>query len=241
MPRIARVVVEGVPYHVTQRGNARQEVFLNDADYRLYLDLLQENARLRDLAVWAYCLMPNHIHLICVPGTKYSLWRALARTHADYARYFNIQRGRCGHLWQARFFSCPLDPSHLWHAMAYVERNPVRAGLTQHPERYPWSSAAAHSNPLSRDALVQLEPWLEQYGHNRWKEVLHSSVSDEAFAERIREASLRGRPLGTESFVRMLEVQTGRRLSPRAPGRPSRRSGLPSPSDSNQMALEIGV
>jgi REP element-mobilizing transposase RayT len=97
------------------------------------------------VALWAYCLMPNHIHLICVPGNGQSLAAALGRTHADYARHFNIEGRSCGHGWQARYFSCPLEGVHCWQAMAYVERNPVRAGLAAQAADYRWSGAAAHT------------------------------------------------------------------------------------------------
>ncbi len=81
--------------------------------------------------IWGYCLMPNHIHLIGVPGYEESLWRTLGQTHGDYARYQNIQQRSCGHFWQARFYSCPMDHVHQWEALAYVERNPVRAGMVE--------------------------------------------------------------------------------------------------------------
>jgi putative transposase len=109
MPRVARFVAEGVPHHVTQRGNGRQRVFRCPEDYALYEDLLQRYAKRSGLALWAYCLMPNHIHLICVPEHERSLATALGRTHADFAKHFNIVGRSCGHVWQARFFSCPLD------------------------------------------------------------------------------------------------------------------------------------
>jgi REP element-mobilizing transposase RayT len=104
MARIARVVVEGIPYHGTQHGNGRQQVFRSGTDCGRYRSLLRECDRQREVAILAYCLMPNHTHLVCVPG------RAHGRMHADFARHFNIARQSCGHVWQARFYSCPLDP-----------------------------------------------------------------------------------------------------------------------------------
>ncbi len=136
MPRVARFVAEGLPHHVTQRGNGRQQVFRCPEDYALYEDLLQRYAKRSGLALWAYCLMPNHIHLICVPEHERSLATALGRTHADFAKHFNIVGRSCGHVWQARFFSCPLDGPHTWQAMAYTERNPVRAGLVAEAADY---------------------------------------------------------------------------------------------------------
>lgn len=224
MSRIARVVVEGVPYHVTQRGNARQTVFLRESDFRVYRERLQENAKLYDLSILAYCLMPNHIHLVCIPAKETSLARALGRTAADYARFFNVQNRSCGHVWQARYYSCPLDLAHLWNAMAYVERNPVRAGLSDHAEKYRWSSARAHTEPGASDSLLRWKPWIEEYDPNRWLQVLRSTVEEEAMAERIRDASRRGRPLGSKEFVAMLEQKTGRRLAALPLGRPRHHS-----------------
>ncbi len=126
MSRIARIILEGVPYHITQRGNGRQQVFFEDRDYILYLDLLRNNCTEERLSIWAYCLMPNHIHLITMPERAAAMAQAMGRTNADFARYYNLRKRSRGHVWQARYHSTPLDASHLWRAMAYVERNPVR-------------------------------------------------------------------------------------------------------------------
>ena len=131
MPRIARIAVEGVPYHLTQRGNAKQRVFFADADYRMYLDLLRRYSAAHGLAVWAYCLMPNHVHLIVVPQRETSMAKALGRTHAEYARYFNLIQRSCGHVWQARYYSCPLDGRTCGGLWPTWSRNPVRAGLVE--------------------------------------------------------------------------------------------------------------
>jgi putative transposase len=222
MPRIARVLAPGVPHHVTQRGNGRQPVFLSDHDYSTYLGLLQHYAGRSDVRVWAYCLMPNHVHLIAVPGSPRSLPQAMGRLHADYARHFNIARLSCGHVWQARYFSCPLARAHLWHAMAYVERNPVRAGLAAHAAEYRWSSAAAHLRGYDPGGLVDLSRWAAEYDPARWRTVLESSIVEEALAERLRQATVSGRPFGSEDFVAELEEGSGRTLRPRKPGRPKK-------------------
>ena len=242
MARIARVVVEGVAHHVTQRGNGRQRVFHKDSDYRLYQQLLGEWAERYQLAIWAYCLMPNHVHLVCVPAKADSMARALGRTHADFARHFNIERQSCGHMWQARFYSCPLDSEHLWRAMAYVERNPVRANMSSDAWSYPWSSAAAHCEAAMTDRLIELGPWLEVYGAERWREVLGSSVGEEALAERIRTATRCGWPLGSEPFVERLESVAGRRLRPLPSGRRKKEGHEPKPGAGiGQMSMEFGV
>ena len=242
MARIARVVVEGIPYHVTQRGNGRQQVFHAELDYGLYRSLLRDYAKRYEMAILAYCLMPNHTHLLCVPGRADSLARALGRTHSDFARHFNIGRQSCGHVWQARFYSCPLDQPHLWGAMAYVERNPVRAGLIADPWNYPWSSAAAHCGLNREDPLAgSCTEWQEEYGFERWRQVLLSSVAEEARAQRIREATRCGWPLGSETFVKELEQAAGRRLHPLPPGRPRADNERQTHSTNGQLALEMGI
>ena len=129
MPRAARVVAEGVPHHITQRGNNRQDVFLVDEDRRFYFETLPQDCRRCGVGVLGYCLMTNHVHLVAVPERADSFARALRRSHLRYAQRFNRQYGRSGHLWQNRFFSCPLGRDHLLTALFYVDQNPLRAGL----------------------------------------------------------------------------------------------------------------
>jgi putative transposase len=129
MPRIARVVVPGCPHHVTQRGNRREDVFFADEDRRVYLSLLGQYAVKHGLAVQAYCLMTDHVHLVVVPKTSRSLSGALKPLHTRYTQHVNRRAAVSGRLWQGRFYSCPLDEQHVWTAVRYVERNPVRAGM----------------------------------------------------------------------------------------------------------------
>src|SRR5262245_66682086 len=117
MPRRPRIVIPGVAHHVTQRGNNRQQVFFSDADFRLYLDLITEYAPRFGVAVLGYCLMPNHVHLIVVPEAETSLARTLGAAHSEFALAVNASAGRSGHLWQNRFFSCPMDEAHSLHAL----------------------------------------------------------------------------------------------------------------------------
>ena len=162
MSRIARIVLPGIPVHVTQRGNGRQRVFFDDGDRQLYVDLLREHAGRAGFRVWAYCLMPNHVHLVGLPERERSLADGLGRTHANYARHFNLRTRGCGHVWQARFFSCPLDARHLWRAMAYVERNPVKAGLVDRATAWLHSSAASSSTPPDWPQVTRLPNELER-------------------------------------------------------------------------------
>ena len=242
MARIARVVIEDVPFHVTQRGNGRQQVFRSAQDYELYLDLLQRYATDAEFRILGYCLMPNHVHFIGIPQRAKSMAEAFGRTHNDYARHFNLSQRTCGHVWQARYFSSALDDGHLWNAIAYVERNPVRARLVERAEEFRWSSAAGRLRSSSatvtaRPGLLNTSAWAQRFSAEQWREVLVTSLEEEAFGRRLHEASRRGRPLGDEEFVKELERRSGRRLTPKAVGRPKtsqKVAGI-------QLALEYGI
>jgi len=208
MPRIARVVVPGVPHHVTQRGNRRQQTFFCDADYEAYTELMADSCRRRGVEVWAYCLMPNHVHLIGVPSSEDALRSAIGEAHRRYTRRVNFREGWRGHLWQGRFASFPMDEAHLRAAARYVERNPVRARLVARAEEYRWSSAAAHMAGCD-DGLVRVTPLLERYGD--WAQLLSGSTPAEQ-ADRFRRHERTGRPLGPGAFLESLERKIGRTL-----------------------------
>ena len=199
MPRQARVVVPGVAHHVTQRGTGRQLVFYTRTDRLVYLRLLKEHGERAGVRILAYCLMPNHIHLIVVPETEESLATALRRAHGRYAQYFNARKSRSGHLWQNRFYSCPMDAQHLWTAMRYVEMNPVRAALAADAGGYEWSSAGAHLSGVDGRHLLDMGFWAESGGTRRWEE-LHADEEVEAERELLRRATHAGNPLGSKAF-----------------------------------------
>ena len=220
MGRIARVAVPGLPCHVTQRGNGRRVIFDTDGDRLLYLSLLREYARQYSLSLWAWRLMGNHLHLVAVPRRPDSLAKTLGRTHADYARYLNIRRRSCGHLFQARFYSCVIGPQHLWMTVAYVERNPQRAGIVVPPWDYRWSSAKTHVAGLDSDGLLDLTRWRLEYTPERWQSVLMSTADDEADLGRLRLATLSGRPFCEAELLAELESILDRPLAPKCGGRP---------------------
>jgi putative transposase len=219
MSRIARAVAPGVPHHVTQRGNNRQDVFFADADRELYLSILASQCARYHLELLGYCLMTNHIHLIAIPGNPESLAKAIGRTHWIYAQHLNSLHGRTGHLWQNRFFSCPMDGPHLVTAMAYLELNPVRARLARKAWDYPWSSAAAHVNGDDPRRIVSARRWKDFIAMADWSDYL-ASFRDHQADENIRLATMRGRPLGDDSFVAKIESTLGCRLRPSPVGRP---------------------
>jgi len=223
MPRRPRVVVPGVAHHVTQRRNNRQPVFLSPDDHRRYLDLLTRHASKCGARILGYCLMTNHVHLIAVPEAEGSLGRALGRAHSEYALALNRDAGRSGHIWQNRFFSCPLDWQHLLSAMRYVELNPVRANLVEAAWDWPWSSAFAHSVGSASDRVLDCR-WAEPFGRwdfEEWREILAAGVNY-GESEAIRRATRTGEPLGSREFVARLERRAGRRLRVGERGRPRR-------------------
>ncbi|HPD16451.1 MAG TPA: transposase [Planctomycetota bacterium] len=220
MPRIARIVIPGLAHHVTQRGNNRQDVFFTDDDRAAYLALLARHAREFGLRVLGYCLMTNHVHLVAVPEAEDSLARAVGRTDFVYAQAVNRLHGRCGHLWQNRFHSCPLDEAHLAAAVRYAERNPVRARMVRLAWRYPWSSAAAHVGEAGDPSgLLDLAAWRERWSAAEWRELLRSDPAEEELLG-LRFRTRRGRPLGSDAFLGRLEAALGRRLRALPVGRP---------------------
>jgi putative transposase len=223
MPRAARIVVPGVPHHVIQRGNNRQDVFFADDDRRFYLRTLCTQSQRFGLRVTGYCLMTNHVHLIAEPDRTESLARAIGSTHLIFTQYINRLHERIGHLWQDRFYSCPMDPHHTLAAMRYIERNPVRARMVRCAWRYPWSSAAIHcgESPRTRDD-IPIDPviWRQRYPPEDWRKILRDP-DDEAFIDRLRHQTTAGRPLGSDRFIAKLEAALNRRLRPRPRGRPA--------------------
>jgi putative transposase len=202
---------------VTQRGNNRQDVFFVDADRQVFLQYLREAAKRFALLVEGYCLMTNHIHLVVTPRQEDSLAQALKRVNQLYAQYVNRLHGRCGHVWQNRFFSCPMDQEHVWQVLVYVERNPVRARLCRKARQ--WSSAAAHCGEDDPSGLLDVTSGEQEMDPAKWRRMLERP-EDDRLARALHLSTSRGRPLGSDSFVAKLETVLGRRLRPLPRGRP---------------------
>lgn len=212
-------MVPGVLHHVSQRGNNRQGVFLTDRDREFYLGLLRRRSRQHGLEVLGYCLMTNHIHLLVRPQSPESLAQVLGRAHFVYAQRFNTEHSRSGHLWQARFYSCPAEEVALLAIMRYVEQNPVRAGIVTHAWEYPWSSAAVHVGRRKDSGLIDTESWAAQTTAAEWRTLLQETEDLNRVAE-IRHRTMTGRPLGNQEFVTEVEARLDRQLTCRPPGRP---------------------
>ncbi|GKQ49612.1 transposase [Bradyrhizobium sp. Ce-3] len=218
MARLARVVIPGHPHHVTQRGNGRARTFFGDRDYALYRDLLAENCRAADVEVWAWCLMPNHVHLILVPSDPDGLRRALARVHRAYAGIIQARRKKSGHFWQGRFGAVAMDEPHLAAALRYVALNPVRARLVQRAQDWRWSSTRAHLSGKD-DGVTVLRAVRERFPDFAG---LLASEPEPDLIDRLRAAESIGRPLGDDRFLARLQRLTGRVLKPGKRGpRPS--------------------
>ena len=159
MARLARVIAPGMPHHVTQRGNRRQQTFFGEEDYQHYLELMAQFCRAEQVAIWAYCLMPNHVHLIVVPQSAESLRRAIGEAHRRYTRRINFREGWRGHLWQGRFASFVMDEDHLLTAARYVEltragRGPTRSSRPTAPATGSSGSWTTAAIPLSSPAVL---------------------------------------------------------------------------------------
>ncbi len=225
MPRIARIIAAGYPHHITQRGNNRATVFFDDEDRQTYLNLLLKYTHKYNVAIWAYCLMGNHVHLLAVPGTDTGLARGIGLTNMLYTQYLNRKLNQSGRIWQNRFFSCLVESNqNLWSVVRYIERNPVKAGLAVTAIAYPWSSAAAHVAGKGNQLLAEVS-WLapdERCGYAAFLDAV-----DEETDDGIRRATRTGRPFGSEQFIDQLELSLNQKLRPSGPGRPRKQGSVP--------------
>ena len=212
-----------MPHHVTQRGVRSIDIFDDDHDRKLYLDLIREQGERFGVRFLSWCLMSNHVHFIAVPEREVSLAQGFGEAHKRYSRAKNFRERVRGYLFQGRFGSCVLDEPHLMAAARYVELNPVSAGVVAMPERYVWSSAAFHLGRRRKDPLVKDRTMLGLVGSGRdWRAFLQDGI-DQMQAKRMERHASTGRPLGSEEFVVSLEKKTGRRLRRQKPGWPKGR------------------
>ena len=181
------------------------QTFFRDEDYRNYKSMLACWSSTHGVEVWAYCLMPNHVHLVLVPAKKDSLHKAVSETHRRYTQQVNQREGWQGHLWQDRFKSYVMDQPYLLAAVRYIEMNPVHAGLVKRPGDYPWSSASAHLGARD-DGLVRVNPTLDMV--EDWTSYLTHEDNAKQI-EQLRKSEKTGRPLGTDSFISKLEALLG--------------------------------
>ena len=224
MSRLPRIIVPGIPHHVTQRGNRRQQIFLQDDDYALYRDWLAQACRSNGVEVWSYCLMPNHVHLILAPSDQSGLSRAVGETHRRYSGYINARLRVTGHLFQGRFGCVAMDEAHLMAAFRYVAMNPVKASLAATAADWPWSSTPAHLRRQD-DGLVTVRPLLDRV--DRFADFLEVPADPERVAALTKGQTI-GRPLMGDQELGELEKRLGRTLRPGKRGRPPSQKNDPS-------------
>jgi putative transposase len=225
MARLPRLALAGYPHHVMQRGNNRQAIFASAADYKSLLDLLEESAKKFDVAVHAYVLMSNHFHLLTTPQTQDGLPKMMQAVGRSYVRYFNDAQGRSGSLWEGRYKSTLIQTErYLLACMAYIDLNPVRAGLVGVPQDYPWSSHL-HYLGARPDRLITPHALYWELGNTpfareaAYAELVQNGVNPVQQAA-LTDATLRGWVLGEPNFVADLQKRTDRRVAKASAGRP---------------------
>lgn len=227
MARRPRVFLPGQPVHVIQRGHSRSQVFFGAEDAKTYLEWLHEASAKHGLAVHAYVLMPNHVHLLASPETEQSLPKALRDVNWRYSRYANAAHGRSGSFWDGRYKAAIVDTEHYFFACSrYVELNPVRAGLAKSTEAFRWSSYKANTGKATSDLLTPHKLYLDLGSTpaaraSAYRELFEAALS-EATIDAIRKATNGGWALGSDAFETRIGRVAGQNMAPRGPGRPWR-------------------
>jgi putative transposase len=221
MPRIARIVGIGYLHHVVQRGNNKEKVFLDKEDHEKYLSLLEHYSKEKEAVILAYCLMPNHVHLLIRPLEEETLSKMMQGITLCYTQYFNRKNSRTGRLWECRYHSTVIEEDrYLWAVGRYIESNPVRAGLVKKPEYYLYSSAKTHilgvNNPLLKESLF------DKTESNEYRRLM--KIDDKVILEDIRRQTRLGRPLGNRGFLETLSAKLDRSLVFRPKGRPRKKN-----------------
>ncbi|MDR7331066.1 REP-associated tyrosine transposase [Roseateles asaccharophilus] len=237
MARLPRLILPDQPHHVILRGNNRQAIFYSDLDREYLLATLKEVAAQYRMAIHAYVLMDNHLHLLVTPPSAEALSRMMQSLGRRYVGWFNARHQRSGTLWEGRFRAGLIEGErHLLACMRYIELNPVRAGLCNEAVQWPWSSAAHHLG-LSRSALITEHEMYWSLGNtpfereHAYRELLNQGVSRREQME-FTDAVLRGRPLGSESFLKPLAVDHPAVVVQRPRGRPRKAPNLVQNSES---------
>ncbi|NPC55854.1 transposase [Caenimonas soli] len=226
MARLPRLTVPGFPHHIIQRGNNRQAIFAANNDYETLLAMIEEHSRKAGVAIHAYVLMSNHFHLLATPETAEGIPEMMQAVGRRYVRYFNQREGRTGTLWEGRYKSTLIQAErYLLACMAYIDLNPVRAGIALEPGDYPWSSHR-HYVGLRNDRLVSPHPLYWELGNTpfardaAYADLVRSGISAQQ-QHALTDSALRGWALGEADYVADLQKRTQRRVSKTRAGRPS--------------------
>jgi putative transposase len=222
MPRPPRIIVPGIPHHITQRSNHQKSLFTSNNDHNLYLAILKKQCDRTGLSVLGYCLMPNHIHLIAIPPDANSIASAIGQAQRRFSMEMNRRKKLTGHIWERRYFSSPMDDAHLVRSLIYVDQNPVRAGLVSKSTDWPWSSAVAHTGRIDPGELVNQEEWRKWSKKMGWDDLVKQEQDVEEIGMIERHVQT-GRPMGGEPFLQKIESKLGHGVRRNAgPGRPKK-------------------
>ena len=225
MARLPRLTLAGYPHHIILRGNNRQAIFMDSADFQRTLALLQVNAQEQQVQIHAYVLMSNHLHLLLTPLQNDSLPKMMQAVGRSYVLYFNKRHGRSGTLWEGRYRSALIQTERYFLAcMAYIDLNPVRAGMVAQAADYLWSS---HGHYIGRQSEAWLSPhplyW--EMGNTPFaREAAYAAMVQSGIDQKQQQAltssALSGWALGEDVFVEGLQKQTPRRVNAAKAGRP---------------------
>lgn len=217
MARLPRLCLPGIPQHIIQRGNNRQACFATNEDFAAYAHWLEELSSKYHIAVHAWVFMTNHVHLLVTPASTEGVSNMMQSLGRQYVRYFNHTYKRTGTLWEGRFKSCVIDAdNYLLLCQRYIELNPVRANMVNHPAEYKWSSYSANGHGRKvklytpHQAYLQLGKTVSQRT-KAYQELFHSQLNEEQI-NMIRAASNKGMALGSYRFKHEVEKLTGRRV-----------------------------
>jgi putative transposase len=223
MARLKRICPPGIPQHIIQRGNNRQACFVGAEDYTCYAHWLGEAAKKFDVAVHAWVFMTNHVHLLATPSCGMGVSQMMQFLGRRYVRYFNSVYQRTGTLWEGRFKSCVVDAErYFFTCQRYIELNPVRAGMVQHPKEYKWSSYVTNGEGKS-SSIFTPHPLYLALGDttaeraNRYRALFEGTIDGHDLDE-IRDSVNKGLALGSVGFKLQIEKITGRRVQPLKPG-----------------------
>ena len=214
MARHPHLILPGVALHVIQRGNNRNACFAHDCDYLTYLAHLRHLLRRYQCALHAYCLMTNHVHLLLTPQESAACSLMMRDLGRSYVRYFNRRHDRTGTLWEGRFRSCIVESAeYVLACYRYIELNPVRARMVNHPSAYPWSSHALNTGTRADPMVLP---------HCEYTALAYPSLFEQAFDDtllkRIRDATNGGYPLASEAFKSRMNAPPGCRTERGRPG-----------------------
>ena len=227
MARLPRYFVKGQPQHIIQRGNNRELIFVDNDDYRFYLECLERAIKINKLSVHAYVLMINHVHILASPEVETSISKTLQSVGRRYVQYFNYTYKRTGTLWEGRYKATVIDSDqYLLTCMRYIELNPVRADMVKQPNEYSWSSYAANAEGKN-NKLIKPHEVFRQLGVNEAeRQLAYSQLFQSAIGktdlDALRDATNKGWVLGNDRFREEIERLSGRRSVAKPRGRPKK-------------------